>query len=118
MGTDLRKALDGKTARVRTGPLSSLRRKPSLEKGYPNWCRGFTSTGRPWNNPGPERENEGKGEGRLSGNPRIGSDVPFFLRKLERDGQWETILDDLASRRTDPYSLVEKVMAEELNRKH
>ena len=44
--------------------------------------------------------------------------MSHFLRKLEKDGQWETILDDLASRRTDPYSLVEKVMAEELNRKH
>jgi LAO/AO transport system kinase len=43
--------------------------------------------------------------------------MSHFLRKLERDGQWKTILDDLASRRTDPYSLVEKMMSEELNRK-
>jgi len=37
-----------------------------------------------------------------------------FLKKIERDGGWEEILDDLASRRRDPYSLAERIMAEEL----
>jgi LAO/AO transport system kinase len=43
--------------------------------------------------------------------------MSHFLRKLERDGQWKAILDDLASRRTDPYSLVEKMMSDEIYRK-
>lgn len=40
--------------------------------------------------------------------------MSHFLRKIEGDGQWKTILDDLASRRTDPYSLVETMMAAEI----
>jgi LAO/AO transport system kinase len=40
--------------------------------------------------------------------------MAHFLQKMEREGQWETLLDDLMTRRTDPYSLAEKVMAEEL----
>jgi LAO/AO transport system kinase len=39
-----------------------------------------------------------------------------FLKKIERDGGWKEILDDLASRRTDPYSLVEQMMASEFIR--
>ncbi len=37
-----------------------------------------------------------------------------FIQKIEKDGGWENILDDLTKRRTDPYSLAEKIMAEEL----
>ena len=40
--------------------------------------------------------------------------MSHFLRKIERDGKWKAILDDLASRRTDPYSLVEQMMAREI----
>jgi LAO/AO transport system kinase len=40
--------------------------------------------------------------------------MSHFLRKIERDGKWKAILDDLASRRTDPYSLVEQMMASEI----
>lgn len=39
-----------------------------------------------------------------------------FLKKIERDGGWKEILDDLASRRRDPYSLVEQMMASEFIR--
>ena len=44
--------------------------------------------------------------------------MSHFLRKIERDGKWKTILDDLASRRTDPYSLVEQMMAREIVHNH
>lgn len=37
-----------------------------------------------------------------------------FIQKIEKDGEWESILDDLTKRRIDPYSLAEKIMAEEL----
>jgi LAO/AO transport system kinase len=37
-----------------------------------------------------------------------------FVQKIEKDGGWETILDGLTKRQTDPYSLAEKIMAEEL----
>jgi LAO/AO transport system kinase len=40
----------------------------------------------------------------------------YFIEKIEKEGKWETILDDLMNRRTDPYSVVERVMAEELNK--
>jgi LAO/AO transport system kinase len=40
--------------------------------------------------------------------------MSHFLREIERDGKWTAILDDLASRRTDPYSLVEQMMAREI----
>jgi LAO/AO transport system kinase len=39
-----------------------------------------------------------------------------FLKKIEKDGEWKKILDDLASRRRDPYSLVEEMMASEFMR--
>ncbi len=38
----------------------------------------------------------------------------YFIRKIEREGRWETILNDLAEKRIDPYSLVERLMAEEM----
>lgn len=37
-----------------------------------------------------------------------------FIQKIEKDGRWEVILDGLTKRRTDPYTLAEKIMAEEL----
>ncbi len=40
--------------------------------------------------------------------------MSHFLRKIEKNGKWKAILDDLANRRTDPYSLVEDWMAREL----
>ncbi|MDI6764355.1 MAG: methylmalonyl Co-A mutase-associated GTPase MeaB [Thermodesulfobacteriota bacterium] len=40
--------------------------------------------------------------------------MSHFIQKMEKDGEWERILDDLMKRRTDPYSLAEKMMAEEL----
>jgi LAO/AO transport system kinase len=40
--------------------------------------------------------------------------MSHFLRKMEQDGTWRTILDDLASRRKDPYSIVEEMVAREI----
>ncbi|OGP89296.1 MAG: GTPase [Deltaproteobacteria bacterium RBG_16_47_11] len=40
--------------------------------------------------------------------------MSHFLRKIEGDGKWKMIFDDLANRRTDPYSIVEEMMAKEL----
>jgi len=40
--------------------------------------------------------------------------LTHFIEKMEKEGQWEKIIDDLMNRRTDPYSVAEKVMAEEL----
>jgi LAO/AO transport system kinase len=37
-----------------------------------------------------------------------------FTRKIEREGRWEAILDDLTERRIDPYSLAERLMAEDM----
>lgn len=37
-----------------------------------------------------------------------------FIQKIEKNDQWDQILDDLIKRRIDPYSLAEKMMAEEL----
>ncbi len=37
-----------------------------------------------------------------------------FVQKIEKNDEWDCILDDLTNRRTDPYSLAEKLMAEEL----
>lgn len=36
-----------------------------------------------------------------------------FIEKMEKGKGWEGILDDLMKRRIDPYSLAEKIMAEE-----
>jgi LAO/AO transport system kinase len=40
--------------------------------------------------------------------------MAHFIEKLEKEGQWETLIDDLINRRRDPYSVVEKIMAEGL----
>ncbi len=37
-----------------------------------------------------------------------------FIQKIEKKDQWDHILDELIKRRIDPYSLAEKMMAEEL----
>jgi hypothetical protein len=42
--------------------------------------------------------------------------MSYFIEKIEREGKWEPIINDLMTRRTDPYSLVEKMMAEELRK--
>ncbi len=39
--------------------------------------------------------------------------MAHFIEKIEKEGQWEKIIDDLVNRRTDPYSLAEKMMMEE-----
>jgi LAO/AO transport system kinase len=41
--------------------------------------------------------------------------MAHFVEKLEKEGEWEKIIDDLMNRRTDPYSLAEKIIDEELN---
>ncbi|MFB3885315.1 MAG: methylmalonyl Co-A mutase-associated GTPase MeaB [Thermodesulfobacteriota bacterium] len=38
----------------------------------------------------------------------------YFIKKIEKEGQWEAMINDLINRRTDPYSLAEKIMASEL----
>jgi LAO/AO transport system kinase len=40
--------------------------------------------------------------------------IAHFIEKMEKEGQWDKIIDDLMNRRIDPYSVAEKVMAEEL----
>ena len=40
--------------------------------------------------------------------------MAHFVEKMEKEGRWESLIDDLAKRRTDPYTVVEKMMAEEL----
>ena len=42
--------------------------------------------------------------------------MAHFTEKIEKKGEWERMIDDLMNRRTDPYSLAEKVMAEELRK--
>jgi putative protein kinase ArgK-like GTPase of G3E family len=39
--------------------------------------------------------------------------MTHFVEKIEKEGKWENLIDDLAKRRTDPYTIVEKMMAEE-----
>jgi LAO/AO transport system kinase len=40
--------------------------------------------------------------------------MAHFIEKMEKEGQWDKIIDDLMNRRIDPYSVAERVMAEEL----
>ncbi len=42
----------------------------------------------------------------------------YLIEKMEKEGQWETLLDDLMKRRIDPYSVAQKVWAEELTKHH
>jgi LAO/AO transport system kinase len=40
--------------------------------------------------------------------------IAYFMEEIEKRGEWEGMIDDLMNRRTDPYSLVKKIMAEKL----
>jgi len=40
--------------------------------------------------------------------------MTHFVEKLEKEGEWEKTIDDLMNRRTDPYSLAQRIMADEL----
>ena len=42
--------------------------------------------------------------------------MAHFMGKMEKEGGWDKIIDDLMHRRTDPYSVAEKVMAEEIKK--
>ncbi len=44
--------------------------------------------------------------------------MAHFIEKMEKGGQWDKIIDDLMNRRTDPYSVAEKFMAEEFSKHH
>ena len=45
----------------------------------------------------------------------LGTEVmSHFVEKMEKEGEWDKIIDDLMNRRTDPYSIAERVMADEL----
>jgi LAO/AO transport system kinase len=44
--------------------------------------------------------------------------MAHFIEKMEKEGQWDKIIDDLMNRRMDPYSVAERVMAEELIKHH
>ena len=39
--------------------------------------------------------------------------MAHFIEKMEQEGQLETIIDDLVNRRTDPYSVAERIMTNE-----
>jgi LAO/AO transport system kinase len=40
--------------------------------------------------------------------------MTHFVEKMQREGKWEGLIEDLMNRRTDPYTVVQKMMAEEL----
>jgi putative protein kinase ArgK-like GTPase of G3E family len=40
--------------------------------------------------------------------------MTHFVEKMDKEGKWESLIEDLTNRRTDPYTEVEKMMAEEL----
>ncbi len=42
--------------------------------------------------------------------------MAHFIEKIEKKGEWERMVGDLMNRRTDPYSLAERIMAEELRK--
>lgn len=42
--------------------------------------------------------------------------MAHFVSKMEKEGRWDKIIDDLMNRRTDPYSVAEKIMTEEFNK--
>ena len=39
--------------------------------------------------------------------------MAHFIEKMEKEGKLETIIDDLVNRRTDPYSVAERIMNDE-----
>jgi len=42
--------------------------------------------------------------------------MAHFIEKMEKEGQWDKIIDDLMNRRIDPYSVAEKIITEELKK--
>jgi LAO/AO transport system kinase len=44
--------------------------------------------------------------------------MAHFIKKMEQEAEWGTIIDDLMKRRTDPYSVAERMMAKELIKDH
>ncbi|MGQ9647980.1 MAG: methylmalonyl Co-A mutase-associated GTPase MeaB [Thermodesulfobacteriota bacterium] len=42
--------------------------------------------------------------------------MTHFVERMEKEGKWERLIDDLTKRRTDPYTVVEKMLAEELKK--
>jgi hypothetical protein len=40
--------------------------------------------------------------------------MTHFVEKMDKEGKWESLIEDLTNRRTDPYTEVEKMMASEL----
>src|SRR4030043_1467098 len=38
--------------------------------------------------------------------------MAHFIEKMEKERQWDKIIDDLMNRRTDPYSVAERIMTE------
>jgi LAO/AO transport system kinase len=44
--------------------------------------------------------------------------MAHFVEKMGKEGRWEKIIDDLMNRRADPYSMAERIMAEELTKHH
>jgi hypothetical protein len=38
------------------------------------------------------------------------------MEKMEKEGRWETLIEDLMKRRKDPYSVAERMIAEELKK--
>ncbi len=40
--------------------------------------------------------------------------MAHFIEKMEKEGRWDKIIDDLMNRRADPYSIAEKLMDEHL----
>ena len=44
--------------------------------------------------------------------------MAHFIQKIDKEGKWEAILNDLMGKQTDPYTIAEKLMAEELINDH
>jgi LAO/AO transport system kinase len=42
--------------------------------------------------------------------------MTHFVDKMEKEGKWESLIEDLMKRRTDPYSVVERMLSEELKK--
>jgi LAO/AO transport system kinase len=40
--------------------------------------------------------------------------MTHFMEKMEEEGRWETLIEDLMKRRKDPYSVAEKMIEEEI----
>jgi LAO/AO transport system kinase len=43
--------------------------------------------------------------------------MSHFVNAIEKKGRWDQIIDDLIERRTDPYSVVKRLMEEEFDNK-